>query len=244
MTSWRQVPAEINLPNDLVALLDSHAECVVFRKNHVFGRQGRPCKNLWIIVSGQVLLSAEPDGGPHALHLLSSGDLFGTGILGDDRVWLSTSRAVSQGVAYRLSERMLNELPAKCPQLLRAMLGLMVRRLDRANKRLELFSHSSPRDRILGILKIWANQMGRPTEGGALVPFRLTQAQLGDLVGVSREAVSRALGSLESEGKVARKRGNGIWLSPEVLSSGSVAYLGISEFVTGVGVAVATAIPI
>jgi CRP-like cAMP-binding protein len=59
-------------------------------------------------------------------------------------------------------------------------------------------------DRIERRLSDLACRIGRPTDGGTLIPIRLTQDDLASMVGATRETTNRALQTLFARGVLDR----------------------------------------
>jgi CRP-like cAMP-binding protein len=89
---------------------------------------------------------------------------------------------------------------------------LLSSRLERAHLRLDIVTTESARGRMLSILTVLADYHGETREGARWLPMRLTQAELGSMVGLARETVARTLADLESEGIIRREGRRGLWL--------------------------------
>lgn len=177
------------------------------------GTQGEPCENIYIIAEGQVLLSRRnTEGEDYALYLLGPGDLFGEGALSRQRRWLVTARAMTDGVVHVLPAGQLPRLAQYYPQLTAHIVTLLSSRLERAHLRLDIVTTDSARGRLLSILNVLADYHGETRDGARWLPMRLTQAELGSMVGLARETVARTLGELESEGVIRRQGRRGLWL--------------------------------
>jgi CRP-like cAMP-binding protein len=57
-------------------------------------------------------------------------------------------------------------------------------------------------DRLKGFLTLLIEEHGEPCEGGLVLPWTLTHAQIGDAIGATRVTVTRLLGSLRAKGFV------------------------------------------
>lgn len=206
-------------PGEVLAELQSGALAEIapriqFWKGMELGRQGTPCNQLYIIASGQVLLSRrEPDGEERPLFLLGPGELFGEGSLREERVWLANPRAATDGTAHVLPAAQLPRLAQYYPRLTHHIIRLLADRLERSHRRLDLVRANSARDRLLGLLEVMAEHHGRREGDRVWVPLGLTQEDLGKMVGLARETVARLLAELEDSGLI-RREGRGVWLLP------------------------------
>jgi CRP/FNR family transcriptional regulator len=189
---------------------------VPFWRGKRLGTQGEPCDLLYIIGRGEVLLTARSAEGEQPLYLLGRGDLFGEGALHPRHRWLANARAVSDGYANVLPAAQLTRVAQFYPHLVAHVLTLLTLRLERAHRRVDLLKERGARERLLGLLAVLAQDHGEPRAGRLWVPARLTQAELGGLVGLARETVARVLRDLATEGVVRRGR-DGLWIYLELL---------------------------
>ena len=209
------MPTESTLHSSLLELrpLADIARRTRIWKGMEIGIQGQPCDSLYIIVDGQVLLSRRsPAGEDHALYLLGSGDLFGEGSLNTEPRWMVSARAVTDGSMYVLAAAQLPRFAQYYPQVTAQVVALLSARLERAHRRVDLITIDSARERVVGLLEVLAEHHGDRRGRDVWLPLRLTQAELGEMVGLARETVARALAELEAEGHIRREGRRGMWL--------------------------------
>jgi len=113
---------------------------------------------------------------------------------------MATIRAVTDGSAYVLPSAQVPRLAQFYPQLITQLLRLISARLEQAHRRLDLFATTSARERVLGLLRVMAGSRGEPHGEELWLPLPLTQAELGGLLGLTRETVARVTADLEAEG--------------------------------------------
>jgi CRP-like cAMP-binding protein len=179
----------------------------------LIGGQGDPCENLYIIAEGQVLMSRRsPEGEDYALYLLGPGDLFGEGSLRPGRCFLGTLRAVTDVTVHALPAAQLPRFAQYYPQLMAHVGSLLAARLERAHRRRDVLCANNARDRVVGLLRAMAEYHGRPEGERTWVPLELTQAELGEMVGLARETVARVMADLEAEGTIRRRQRSGLWI--------------------------------
>jgi CRP/FNR family transcriptional regulator, cyclic AMP receptor protein len=190
-----------------------------FWKGTVIGKQGEPCSSIYIIVSGQVLLSRKSlEGEEYSVYLLGGGDLFGEGSLQPEREWMVTARAVTDGAAYVLPSAQLSRFIQYYPDLGTHIVKLLGARLVRSHRRLDLVTSNCARDRVLGLLRVLADHHGQERQERIWLPISVTQTELAEMVGLARETVARVLTALETEGLVFKEGRRGFWLKPEKTS--------------------------
>src|SRR5207244_9076308 len=134
--------------------------------------------------------------------LLGPGDLLGEGSLRPERCWLASARAVTNGAMHVLPAAQLPRFAQYFPKLMAHIVTLLSSRLERAHRRLDLITAKSARERVLGLLYVMSEFHGREEGGAFWMPIRLSQAALGELVGLARESVGRDFSDLEEQGFV------------------------------------------
>jgi CRP/FNR family cyclic AMP-dependent transcriptional regulator len=87
------------------------------------------------------------------------------------------------------------------------LLGVLSRRLHSANRRIESLARLDVASRVAQHLVEMGDQFGEDDDDGALrISVRLTQSQLADLVGASRERVNQVVVGLKSQGLITVDR--------------------------------------
>jgi CRP/FNR family transcriptional regulator len=86
------------------------------------------------------------------------------------------------------------------PAVAANMLAALARRLRRTNESLADLVFTDVPGRVAKALLDLSNRFGRPAEDGILVAHDLTQEELAQLVGASRETVNKALADFASRG--------------------------------------------
>jgi len=219
-----QLPPSVDLPAQVLADLTSGslaglAPLRKFWKGTLVGRQGEPCDQLYVISRGQVLLSLEREEDvSDPLYLLGAGEIFGEGSLRPERRWLVTARAVTDGTAHVLPAAHLPRLCQYYPELTSYIIGLMSARLERAHHRVGLVKGNSGRERLLGLLCVLARHHGCQDGEWSRLSVYLTQAELGEMVGLARETVARIFAGLTKEEVLRRSGRHTLWLHASLLA--------------------------
>jgi CRP-like cAMP-binding protein len=82
------------------------------------------------------------------------------------------------------------------------LVRLMNRRLRLANEQIQALSTLDVRGRVARQLLAFAQQYGRQSDDGVLIPLRLTQTDLAALVGASRERVNQVIVDFKESGYI------------------------------------------
>ena len=86
------------------------------------------------------------------------------------------------------------------PEVAKALLAALAKRLRRTNEHLADLVFTDVPGRVAKALLDLAERFGRPVDNGIMVSHDLTQEELAQLVGASRETVNKALADFATRG--------------------------------------------
>lgn len=184
----------------------------------VITRQGDTVSSLFLVTSGAVRLSTVTAGGRElVVGLLGPGDLFGEiGLLGGGSP--VEARAVGETKVVVLPVALILDLIDRCPAIGRELLRMVAARLHRTSRALEDALAADLATRVSRRLRELVDGHGAPSIDGVRLRVPLTQEELARMVGASREAVNRTLGSLAARGVVRRSGRTFVITDPDALS--------------------------
>lgn len=175
------------------ALRASMVESRVPRGAVIFA-EGEPGDRMYVVLDGKVKLGqSSPDGRESLLAVLGPGEVFGELSLFDPGPRTSTATAVTDAVVIALGHDNLRPWLAGRPEVAESLLQALAQRLRRTNEALADLVFSDVPGRVAKQLLELADKFGQPVPGGVLVHHDLTQEELAQLVGASRETVNKAL---------------------------------------------------
>lgn len=171
----------------------------------------------YIVRSGDLRVTREhPDGRAITLATLGAGDIFGELAMLDGEARSASVEALSECELLALPAGDVRRLLSEAPDTTVKLVIALTRRLREANERLARQSFQTVPSRVAGVLLQLISDES-PLEGRDGVTIRMTQADLAQLAGTSRESVSRFLATLERAGVVRVGRGRVTVLEPRRL---------------------------
>ena len=175
-----------------VAGLAERMQPVRFARDVAIFAEGEPGNRIYIVASGKVkICCGNHDGRQNILAIMGPSDMFGELSIFDpgprtsSAITLTEVRAVSTDRA--VMRAWIDERPENAEHLLR----LLARRLRRTNDNLTDLIVTDLGGRVAKQLLYLAQRFGTPKGHGVLVVHGLTQDEMAQLVGASREAVNR-----------------------------------------------------
>jgi len=180
--------------------------------------QDEPGDALFIVYSGRLKVAVAGDNGREVtLALLRPGDVFGeVSLLDGSPRTANVVAAVDTQVLVLSREAFLEHMRA-CPQTALNLMKELARRLRRADETIVGLALQDVEGRLSRTLARLAREEGDVSvEGGLLLRRRPTQQELANMVGSSRETVSRTFSSLIRRGLVV-PRGRMLVLTERML---------------------------
>jgi CRP-like cAMP-binding protein len=170
------------------------------RGNVVFN-EGDEGDRVYVVIKGKVKLGRKsPDGRENLLALLGPGQMFGELSLFDPGPRSATCTAVTDTLLLSLRHKDLLPWLTGRPELARALLLQLASRLRQSNDTLADLVFSDVPGRVAKRLLDLSSRFGVPADEGVRVAHDLTQEEIAQYVGASRETVNKALADFVSRG--------------------------------------------
>ena len=176
-------------------------ETVKYPRGTTIFEEGEPGDRLYIITAGKIKLARHaPDGRENLLTVMGPSDMFGELSIFDPGPRTSSAICVTEVRAATMNSEMLQKWVSDHPLIAQQLLRVLARRLRRTNASLADLIFPDVPGRVAKTLLQLANRFG-VQEGGALrVNHDLTQEEIAQLVGASRETVNKALATFAHRG--------------------------------------------
>jgi CRP-like cAMP-binding protein len=163
--------------------------------------EGDPGSHLYVVTAGKVKLGrTAPDGRENLLAIMGPGEMFGELSLFDPGPRTATATAVTDTRLSGLDHADLQPWLTGRPEVAGQLLAALARRLRRTNEAMADLVFSDVPGRVAKALLDLARRFGVAAEDGVRVTHDLTQEELAQLVGASRETVNKALADFASRG--------------------------------------------
>jgi CRP/FNR family transcriptional regulator len=171
----------------------------------------------YVVRSGDLRVTREhSDGRAIALATLGPGDIFGELAMFDGGTRSASVETLADSELLALAARDVRRLLAEHPEIAVKLIIALTRRLRETNERVARQSFQTVPSRVAGVLSQLIAEDAVPS-GGEGITVRMTQADLAQLAGTSRESVSRFLATIERAGVVRVGRGRVTVLEPQRL---------------------------
>jgi CRP-like cAMP-binding protein len=189
-----------------------------FVRGEVVFREGDESDTCYVVRTGHArAVRAHQDGRTITLASFGPGDIFGELAMFDDERRSATVEATDHVEAVAVLGADMRRLLHEHPELAVKLVISLGRRLRAANERLASQSFQTVQSRVAGVLSQLVVQAQAEGAGEREVLLTITQADIAQLAGSSRESASRFLAVLERAGAVTQGRGKLTVHDPTVL---------------------------
>jgi len=177
---------------------------VAFTRGEDLFRQGDPADALYLVLRGRVkLVRHAPTGASTILDVLSVGDDLDIASVVEGRMFGTSARALSDGMAWRLPTVAFRRLLAEWPPLAGNLLRLMAVRQRQTVESLSALASLNIEGRLCRILSDLCRRYGIVGDcRGVILDLGLTRQDFADLTGTTLETGIRGLNRLRSQGLI------------------------------------------
>jgi len=197
----RRAPLFTALDDAQSASLRASMDSVKIGKGGILFKEGDEGEHVYVIVDGKLKLgTSSGDGRENLLSILGPGEMFGELSLFDPGPRTSTATAVTDAKLLSLSHEKLIPWLKGNPEVSLHLLARLAQRLRRTNEAVGDLVFSDVPGRVAKALIDLGSRFGKKNDEGLFVHHDLTQEELAQLVGASRETVNKALADFAGRG--------------------------------------------
>lgn len=181
--------------------------------------EGDAGDRLYVVLDGKIKLTrAAPDGRENLLSVLGPGEMFGELSLFDPRPRTASAVAVTDTHLAALGHESLRAWLTGRPDVAMHLLRALAQRLRRTNDVMADLVFTDVPGRVAKALLDLADRFGVSQADGLQVNHDLTQEELAQLVGASRETVNKALADFAARGWLQLHAKSVLLFEPERLA--------------------------
>jgi CRP/FNR family transcriptional regulator len=193
--AWRTESSFCGLGNEALAMLDRVSFVNVYPAESILFAEGQAARGLFLLCHGSARLTiASPDGKTLVLRIAHSGEVLGLSsvISGHDHKMTAETLEPSQIRFVKREDfaRLIGEFADVCR---RASMQLSAECEAETDQIRSIGLSRSAAERLAHLILSFAIESGRPGEGGIKVSVPMTHHDIAEMIGTSRETVTRLL---------------------------------------------------
>ena len=167
-----------------------------FPKNTTIVEEGLPGDYMYVIREGRVKVTkASDDGREKLLSFVEVGGFFGDMALFDQEPRSASVKTLEDCRVLALSRRDVLDILRRSPDFALAVINALIGRLRETDEQASSLSFQRVKARTQGLL----DRIAKPEPDGRRVTPALTHQQIADMIGTSRETVTRVVKQLKQD---------------------------------------------
>ena len=191
-----------------------------FPKHQFVVREGEPGDTFFVIASGSVAVCRiSPDGRETILSILKEGDFFGEMSMFDSSLRSASIKTLTDVEVGAVRQVDFLGLIDRNPQIGRLLVIELSERLRAANALIAATTSQDIRARLAALLLNLAEQFGEAVDNGTRITLRLTNQEMANMIGTTRETVNRTLNRFWDDRLVDMRTAHVVVTEPDKLRS-------------------------
>jgi CRP/FNR family transcriptional regulator/CRP/FNR family cyclic AMP-dependent transcriptional regulator len=179
-----------------------------YKKHTTIVHVDDPGNALYILKNGLVKITIEDQNGYEMiLRILYPTDFFGEMSLIDGMPRSATVTTQEPSEVLVIAREPFLRLVEHTPSIMLKMATVLSKRLRKANELIHSLAFFDVYGKVARVLLNLAAERGRVTEQGTVIDMRLTQQELADLAGMTRETMARTLREFQQAGCIRVESG-------------------------------------
>lgn len=192
------IPLFAGLDAEALAMVERHATPRSVRKNTVVIQRGDDSSSLYVVLAGRLKVCVSDDQGKEViLNTLGPGDHFGELAILGDMPRTATVVSLEDSRLITLTRTAFLELVRAQPDIALAVIRSLIARVSQLTDQVGRLALGDVYSRVRDLLTTQAVE-----EDGQLVTGRFTQSEIAQMVGSSREMISRIFKDLREGGYI------------------------------------------
>jgi CRP-like cAMP-binding protein len=205
MSVLRGNPIFRELPEDLLAEVAELCENHRYRRGETVFTEGTPGTKLYGVIAGRLLISTSSlEGRDLHLNVVEQGEIIGEIAFLDGGMRTATGRAAEAVTCFEIDRVPFFKLLERTPQLSVHLLQLVCRRVRWMTRLVADSAFLSVPQRLATRMLDLARPNGSGTENAEI---KISQAELAEFLGISRQVVNSYLRAWQRDGRVQLARG-------------------------------------
>jgi len=191
-----------------------------YRKNMILFMEGEPGEAFYYIKSGKVkVFRSYEDGKEHIVHIFGPGDVFGEATLFNNIPYPASASVYEDAVIGMIKNRDLEELVKENSEFALKLIKILVSKLIFAQQKIRDLAFNDVFTRTASQIIKLSGDYGKKSEIGTIIDIQLSRQELADMIGTSRETVSRVMSKFKKERSITEDNDKIIILNESKLRS-------------------------
>jgi CRP/FNR family cyclic AMP-dependent transcriptional regulator len=218
VASIRRVPLFRDFADDEAAAVAATVTDRHYGKHQFIVREGDPGDTFFILVKGSIsVCRIAPDGRETILSILKEGDFFGEMSMFDSSLRSASIKTLTEVEVGAIRQADFLILLDRNPRIGRSLVIALSERLRAANALIAATTSQDIRARLASLLLNLGDQFCERVENGTRITLRLTNQEMANMIGTTRETVNRTLNRFWDDKLVDMRTAHVVIVEPDRL---------------------------
>ncbi len=214
----RRVPLFRDFADDEAAAVAAAVTDRRYGKHQFVVREGDPGDTFFLLVRGSVsVCRIAPDGRETILSILKEGDFFGEMSMFDSSLRSASIKTLTEVEVGAIRQVDFITLLDRNPRIGRSLVIALSERLRAANALIAATTSQDIRARLASLLLNLSDQFGERVDNGTRITLRLTNQEMANMIGTTRETVNRTLNRFWDDRLVDMRTAHVVIVEPDRL---------------------------
>jgi len=193
-----------SLNNQELMQISDKIRIKLFKKNEAILREEDTNEYMYTILSGGVkVIQISEDGRESVLAMHGAGDFFGEMSLIDSKTMPATILALEDTLTAIISKKEFSYLITHHEKVLDKLLIILCSRLREAWERIQILNFNNASQRMKMLFTLLSREYGEKKADGITLNIKLTHQDIANMVGITRETVTRVLDKWQKDGEIS-----------------------------------------
>ena len=208
MLNLAQIPYFSHLNEDELKIIEEITTLKKYKKDEIVFFEGEQGDYIYIIKKGKVkMLKMNQEGDEQILNVFKKDDILAEVIVFDKENYPATAIALTDVQLFAIDSEKLSKIFLDHPQITLKVMKVMSYRLRRAQQSIRDFGLKDSKSRLASLLYHLAEKHGNKNgDNQVSISLFLTQQELANMIGTTRETVSRTLNTIEKDDIISTSR--------------------------------------
>lgn len=215
----RRVPLFATLSDGEIESLEQAFHIKSYRKNQIIFLEEETGNYMYIVLAGKVKVTKSTPGGKETiLAIHQAGDFFGEMALLDGKTSPATVSAMEDCRIATIYAADFHRLLMRNQKIVNQIINVLCGRLRTVWAQIQDLTYSTAEARIRTGLRQLAKKHGVVDARGIIINLKITHQEIAEMVGTSRETVTRTLARLQKKGIILIDQRRIVVLDPKRLA--------------------------
>lgn len=170
------------------------------RGEYIF-MEGETREAVFFVQRGLIkIFKVDPEGREHIVNALGTGQMFPHMGFFNHAPYPGTAEVLSPTTLWLIGTNKFEELLTSHPALVRKMIAIMGQKISQLQAKLQELALFDAHERVAALVRHFGEEHGVVAQDGIHIHLPITHGEMGRMIGMSRESVSRIWNEFRREG--------------------------------------------